>query len=64
MVFRTTFCVEINFVGLTLIKCTESTFPGVLKYLGALWYEVHFLKYNRLLIMNVSVIHPCNNFGM
>ena len=28
MFFRPTFCVEINFVGLTSIKCTQSTFPG------------------------------------
>ena len=42
MVSRPTFCVEISFVGLTSIKCSQSTFPGVLKHLGVLWYEVHF----------------------
>ena len=43
MVSRRMFCVEINFVGLILIKLTQSTFPGVLKHLGILWCEVHFL---------------------
>ena len=44
MVSVPTYWVEINVVGLISIKCTQSTFPGVLKHLGVLWCKVHFLK--------------------
>ena len=40
MVSRPTFVAEFNFVGLISIKCTQSTFPGVLKYTGVLWCDV------------------------
>ena len=36
MVSSPEYCVEINFVGLTSIKCTQSTFPRVLTYLAVL----------------------------
>ena len=58
MVYRPTFCVKINCVSLTLIKCTQSTFPGVLTHLCALWCVVNSS------MMNFSVMHPCNNFGL
>ena len=44
MVSRPKSCVETNNVGLTSIKYTQSTFPGVLTHLGVLWCKVHFLK--------------------
>ena len=63
MVYRPTFCVKINCVSLTLIKCTQSTFPGVLTHRGVLSCEVHFLKQTSH-YMNFIIIHPCNNFGL
>ena len=45
MVSRPKNCAEINVDGLTSMKCTQSTFPGVLKYLGVLWCEEMVLKY-------------------
>ena len=62
MFSRSRMCVEINFVGLTSMKCTQSTFPGVLKHLGVLWY--YGISRNGLPNVNFSIMHPSNNFGL
>jgi len=68
MFFRPTFCVEINFVGPISIKCTQSTFPGVLTHLCA--FSKHscmcisqFLEIDSSMT-NFSIMHPCNHFDL
>ena len=56
-------CVEIKLGGLTSIKCTQSTFPGVLKHFRCM-DGVKPISWNRLLIMDFSIIHLCNHFDL
>ena len=56
MVVRPKMYVKIDFVGLTSIKCSQTTIPGVLIHLDVLWYG--------LPNVNFSIMHPCNTFGL
>ena len=57
MVSRPKFCVEINFVGLTFIKCIKSTFLGVLKHLRCIMVWSPFLETDFSLWISVSYTH-------